>query len=66
MDHEIQNAKFEIHIFEVGLSVVLADSIDVFTHTMNVWVQLTYVLTWSIKILVQSTCELAQSVDVLT
>jgi hypothetical protein len=45
MDHEIQNAKFEIHIFEVGLSVVLAYSTDVFTHSSYLWVQLTYVLT---------------------
>ncbi len=31
MDHGVQNAKFVIHKFEVGLSVVLVDSIDVFT-----------------------------------
>jgi len=37
MDHEIHNGEFMIQKIEIGILVVLIDSIDVLAQSSNVW-----------------------------
>ncbi len=37
MDHEVQNEKFVIQKFEVGISVVSIDSTNVLAQSLDVW-----------------------------
>ncbi len=45
MDHEVQNEESMIQKYEVGVWMVLANSIDVFTQSSNVWAQSVDLLT---------------------